>query len=134
MAASRRTLRATFCEQVGYHHVRQLGADLLFQVVSHRYDRGSIAITTNNSFKCWPEILGQDATLAAALLDRHLHADVSVIQGLSYRAKERLLLGQRLDQLGELLGQDALAADTRSETTCTECPRMYSGLVLLFET
>lgn len=84
-------LHATFCDEVGYLPIDKLGADLLFQVVSHRYERGSIAITTNKSFKRWPEILAQDNTLASALLDRLLHhAEVSVIEGSSYRAKDIL--------------------------------------------
>lgn len=79
------------CDEVGYLPIDKLGADLLFQVVSQRYESGSIAITTNKSFKRWPEILAQDSTLASALLDRLLHhAEVCVFEGRSYRAKDLL--------------------------------------------
>ena len=47
--------------------------DLLFQIISQRYERGSIAITTNRVFKHWPEIFNHDATLTSAVLDRLLH-------------------------------------------------------------
>lgn len=77
------------CDEVGYLPIDKLGADLLFQVISQRYERGSIVITTNRSFKRWPEILNHDSTLASALLDRLLHhAEVVLIEGPSYRAKD----------------------------------------------
>ena len=77
------------CDEVGYLPIDKLGADLLFQVVSQRYERGSIVITTNRSFKRWPEIFNHDSTLTSALLDRLLHhAEVAVIEGPSYRAKD----------------------------------------------
>lgn len=79
------------CDEVGYLPIDKLGADLIFQVISQRYERGSIAITTNRSFKRWPEIFNNDATLTSALLDRLLHhAEVAVIEGSSYRAKDLL--------------------------------------------
>jgi DNA replication protein DnaC len=61
---------------------------LLFQVVSHRYERGSIIVTTNKPFKRWAQIFNNDSTLTAALLDRMLHyAEVCVIEGPSFRGK-----------------------------------------------
>jgi DNA replication protein DnaC len=77
------------CDEVGYLPIDKLGADLLFQVISQRYERGSIVITTNRSFKRWPEIFNNDSTLTSALLDRLLHhAEVCIIEGPSYRAKD----------------------------------------------
>jgi DNA replication protein DnaC len=76
-------------DEVGYLPIDKLGAELFFQVVSQRYERGSIILTTNKSFKRWPEILNHDSTLASALLDRLLHhAEVCVIEGPSYRGKD----------------------------------------------
>jgi DNA replication protein DnaC len=76
-------------DEVGYLPIDKLGADLLFQVISQRYERGSIAITTNRPFKRWAEIFNNDSTLTSALLDRLLHhAEVILIQGDSFRSKD----------------------------------------------
>jgi DNA replication protein DnaC len=62
---------------------------LLFQVVSQRYERGSIVLTTNRPFKKWAQIFNNDSTLTSALLDRLLHhAEVIVIEGPSFRGKD----------------------------------------------
>lgn len=77
------------CDELGYLPIDKTGADLLFQIVSHRYEKGSLIITTNRVFKKWPEIFNNDSTLTAALLDRLLHhAETAVIEGDSYRMKE----------------------------------------------
>jgi DNA replication protein DnaC len=67
------------------------GAELLFQVISKRYERGSIIITTTNiAFKDWPRIFAGDAILTSALLDRLLHhAQPVLIEGDSYRSAKR---------------------------------------------
>ena len=67
------------------------GADLLFQIISARYERGAILMSTNRAFKNWPEIFNNDTTLTSALLDRLLHhADTCVVEGRSYRAKDHI--------------------------------------------
>ncbi len=77
-------------DELGYLPIDKTGADLLFQVISQRYERGSVIITTNRTFKQWPEIFNNDATLTSALLDRVLHhAEAVVLQGKSYRMKEK---------------------------------------------
>lgn len=77
-------------DELGYLPIDKKGADLLFQVISQRYERGSMIITSNRTFKQWPEIFNNDATLTSALLDRVLHhAEAVVIQGKSYRMKEK---------------------------------------------
>jgi DNA replication protein DnaC len=66
------------------------GADLAFQVISLRYERGSIVITTNIAFKDWPRIFAGDATMTSALLDCLLHyAQTVLIEGDSYRSAKR---------------------------------------------
>ena len=78
-------------DEVGYLPIDQSGADLLFQVISQRYERGSIILTTNKPFKQWPALFNNDATLASAVLDRLLHhADTVVIEGASYRMKDQI--------------------------------------------
>ncbi|MFH0837834.1 MAG: IS21-like element helper ATPase IstB, partial [Patescibacteria group bacterium] len=77
------------CDELGYLPIDKTGADLLFQIISHRYEKGSLIITTNRVFKNWPEIFNNDSTLTSALLDRLLHhAETVVIEGDSYRMKE----------------------------------------------
>jgi DNA replication protein DnaC len=77
-------------DEVGYLPIDQHGADLLFQVISARYERGAIVLTTNKAFKQWPSIFNGDSTITAAVLDRLLHhGEVAVIEGPSYRMKDR---------------------------------------------
>jgi len=76
-------------DELGYLPIDKTGADLLFQIISHRYEKGSLIITTNRVFKDWPEIFNNDTTLTSALLDRLLHhTETVVIEGKSYRMKE----------------------------------------------
>jgi len=82
--------RLLVLDELGYLPIDKLGADLLFQVISARYERGSIVLTTNKAFKHWPAIFNNDSTLTAAVLDRLLHhAETVVIEGPSYRMKEQ---------------------------------------------
>jgi DNA replication protein DnaC len=77
-------------DEIGYLPIDQRGADLLFQVISARYERGSIILTTNKAFKQWPAIFNGDATITAAVLDRLLHhGHTVVLEGSSYRMKDR---------------------------------------------
>jgi DNA replication protein DnaC len=77
-------------DEVGYLPIDQKGADLLFQVISQRYERGSIALTTNKPFKQWASIFNNDSTIASAVLDRLLHhAETVLIEGPSYRMKDQ---------------------------------------------
>lgn len=78
-------------DELGYLPIDKHGADLLFQVISQRYERGSTIITSNRAFKQWPEIFNNDSTLTSALLDRLLHhAETQVIEGKSYRMKDQV--------------------------------------------
>ncbi len=79
------------CDELGYLPIDKRGADLLFQIISQRYERGSIVLTTNKVFKQWPSIFNNDSTLASAILDRLLHhAQTIVLEGRSYRMKDRI--------------------------------------------
>ena len=73
-------------DELGYMPVDKEACDLLFQIVSNRYERGSIVITTNRSYKDWPIIFNNDATVTSAILDRLLHhVETIKIEGQSYR-------------------------------------------------
>jgi DNA replication protein DnaC len=77
-------------DELGYLPLDKRGAELLFQVISKRYEAGSILITTNIAFKDWPQIFAGDATMTSALLDRLLHhAHPILIEGDSYRSAKR---------------------------------------------
>jgi DNA replication protein DnaC len=78
-------------DEVGYLPIDKVGADLLFQVISQRYERGSIVLTTNQAYKHWAKIFNNDSTLTSAVLDRLLHhADTVIIEGQSYRMKDQI--------------------------------------------
>jgi DNA replication protein DnaC len=76
------------CDEIGYLPLDKPGADLLFQLISQRYEQGSLVLTTNKEYKRWSEIFNSDAGLTSAILDRVLHrAETVVIEGKSYRMK-----------------------------------------------
>lgn len=79
------------CDELGYVPIDKHGADLLFQIVSNRYERGAMIMTSNIAFKHWPSIFNNDATLTSAILDRLLHhAETVIITGKSYRMKDQI--------------------------------------------
>ena len=59
--------------KLGYLPIDKAGADLLFQIISGRYEKGSTIITTNQIYKNWSRIFNNDATITSAVLDRLLH-------------------------------------------------------------
>jgi DNA replication protein DnaC len=76
-------------DELGYLPIDKRGADLLFQIVTARYESGSIVITTNRPFRDWGRIFDVDNTLATAMIDRLMHhGDAILIQGSSFRMKE----------------------------------------------
>ena len=78
-----------FIDEVGYTKLSQEQAQHFFELVTARYEHGSIILTSNTNFAQWGSLLG-DEVLATALLDRLLHhAEVIPINGRSYRMKER---------------------------------------------
>lgn len=79
-------------DEVGYLPLDRDEANMVFQLISRRYERGSMIITSNKAFTEWGSVLGDDV-LATAILDRLLHhCDVLAINGPSYRLKDRLSL------------------------------------------
>jgi DNA replication protein DnaC len=76
-------------DEVGFQPFSRQDAALFFRLISYRYGRGSILITSNKSVRDWPEMLAGDEVLAAAILDRLLHdSHVLNISGRSYRLKD----------------------------------------------
>src|SRR5262249_39658751 len=76
-------------DELGYLPIDKHGADLLFQIISQRYERAPMVITTNRVYKHWSQIFNNDSTLTSAILDRVLHhVDTVIIEGKSYRTKK----------------------------------------------
>ncbi|MDA0684849.1 MAG: IS21-like element helper ATPase IstB [Bacteroidetes bacterium] len=77
-------------DEIGYTHLNPDHANSLFDLITARYERGSIILTSNLSFNDWGKLLG-DEVLATALLDRLLHhAEVITINGRSYRMRNHI--------------------------------------------
>ena len=77
-------------DEMGYFALDKRAAQFLFQLVSRRYQKGSLILTSNKSYADWGDIFS-DSVLASALLDRLLHQSVTVnIRGSSYRLKDKL--------------------------------------------
>lgn len=75
-------------DEVGYLPLEPGGANLFFQLVNVRYEKGAMILTSNRGFREWGQVFG-DNVIAAALLDRLLHhAIVIEIDGSSYRLRE----------------------------------------------
>jgi len=80
-------------DEMGYLPLDDLGATIFFQLVSARYERGSIVLTSNKSYGDWGSIFG-DPIIATAILDRLLHHSTTInIRGESYRLKDRRRAG-----------------------------------------
>lgn len=87
-------------DEMGYLPMDDLGATIFFQLVSARYERGSIILTSNKSYGDWGSIFG-DIIIATAILDRLLHHSTTInIRGESYRLKDRRKAGLLPQQEG----------------------------------
>ena len=76
-------------DEVSYIPFQGEAANLFFQLVSSRYERASIIMSSNKAFSRWGEVFGDD-TVAAAMIDRLVdHAEVINLKGDSYRLKGR---------------------------------------------
>jgi DNA replication protein DnaC len=76
-------------DDFGLRPITAQGAEDLYEIIHHRYERGSIVLTSNRSPSEWPELFG-DSILASAALDRLTHhARVTIITGDSYRQMQR---------------------------------------------
>jgi DNA replication protein DnaC len=76
-------------DEVGYIPFEPEAANLFFQLVSSRYERASLIVTSNKPFGRWGEVFGDDV-VAAAMIDRLVHhAEVIALKGDSYRLKNR---------------------------------------------
>lgn len=85
--------RVLVIDEMGYLPLDSMGATIFFQLVSARYERGSVILTSNKSYAEWGTIFG-DPIVATAILDRLLHHSTTInIRGESYRLRERKKAG-----------------------------------------
>ena len=85
--------RLLIIDEIGYLPIDRAGANLFFQLISRRYERGPVILTSNQSFGNWGEVFG-DRVIATAILDRVLHHAITInIRGNSYRLKDKLKAG-----------------------------------------
>lgn len=93
-------------DEVGFRPLDRTEANLFFRLISARYERGSILLTSNKHVRDWPAIFADDEILTTAILDRLLHhVQIVHIDGRSYRLRD----------LGALLG-------AKPETSRTPAP------------
>ena len=71
------TPRLLIIDEIGYLPIDRLGANLFFQLISRRYERGPMVLTSNQSFSAWGDVFG-DRIIATAILDRLLHHAVTL--------------------------------------------------------
>jgi len=85
--------RLLIIDEIGYLPIDRTGANLFFQLISRRYERGPMILTGNLSFGAWGDVFG-DRVIATAILDRILHHAVTLnVRGNSYRLKDKLKAG-----------------------------------------
>jgi DNA replication protein DnaC len=86
--------RLLIIDEIGYLPMSQEQANLFFQVIARRYEKGSMILTSNLPFGQWDQTFAGDATLTAAMLDRLLHhAHVASIQGEGFRLRDKRRAG-----------------------------------------
>lgn len=85
--------RVLILDEIGYLPMTREEASLFFRLLSRRYEKASIILTSNKSFSDWGDVFG-DHVLATAILDRLLHHSTTInIKGESYRLKEKRKAG-----------------------------------------
>ncbi len=86
--------RLLIIDEIGYLPVAREQANLFFQMVARRYEKGAMILTSNLTFGSWDQAFAGETVLAAAMLDRvRHHASVVQISGESYRLKDKRRAG-----------------------------------------
>jgi hypothetical protein len=104
-------------DEIGYLRFARAQANLFFQVVARRYEKGSMILTSNLAFGSWDEAFAGDAVLTAAMLDRILHhAAIVQIAGESYRLKDKRRAGVM-----------ARPTRTKGDNVCKRAPHSHTS-------
>jgi len=78
-------------DDLGYVNIDMQRLNLFFELISKRFEKGSIIFTTNLPFEQWGTVFRQDEVMASAILDRFLHYWHTIpIQGISYTVKDKI--------------------------------------------
>jgi len=86
-------------DDIGYVKKNDSESQVLFELIAHRYERGSLLITSNQAFSEWDSIFG-DNMMTVAAIDRLVHhSDIYQIQGESYRKKQAMKLNSNTGQV-----------------------------------
>lgn len=113
--------RLLIIDEIGYLPLQQEQANLLFQIIAKRYEKGSIVLTSNLPFGQWHTALAGDTSLTAALLDRLLHHSIILnIQGESFRLEDKRKAGIIPDKsiVQQKGGENELSKYTQSIWKC----------------
>ena len=115
-------------DEMGYVPLDQRSAQFLFRLISRRYQKGSIILTSNKSYGEWGDVVS-DYVLATAMLDRLLHYSTTIhIRGESYRLREKRKAGVFHDLSTKLVkGSPAPSQKTQGEGQ-SETNSRYEGL------
>ena len=134
--------RLLIIDEIGYLPIDRQAATLFFQLISRRYERGPMILTSNQSFGSWGDVFG-DRVIASAILDRILHHATTIsIRGDSYRLKDKLKSGVvKPTTAGRVscglpvdaaVPVDALPRDHRDlDRPQTACPQAPTGVVVV---
>jgi len=106
--------RLLIVDEIGYLPMSREQANLFFQIVERRYERGAMILTSNLTFGSWDSAFAGDSLLTAAMLDRVLHhSSIISINGESYRLKDKrkaaILFEAKQDQSNLTVHSDPIA-------------------------
>jgi DNA replication protein DnaC len=103
-------------DEIGYIPIDRQGANLFFQLISRRYEKGSILLTSNQSLGAWGDVFG-DPVIATAILDRLLHHSITInIKGESYRLREKRKAGLFKSPVGAAAQSESIAPSHADST------------------
>jgi len=104
-------------DEVGYIPFARVAANLFFQVINGRYERGSMILTSNRAFSGWGEVFGGDVVVAAAMIDRLVHhAEIISLKGSSYRLKGKEAFTQAGAVAAAAVGAGLLQGERNAES------------------
>jgi DNA replication protein DnaC len=93
-SCDQRAYKLLIVDEIGYLPMSREQANLFFQIITRRYERGAMTLTSNLTFGSWDSAFAGDSVLTAAMLDRVLHHSTIVsINGESYRLKDKRKAG-----------------------------------------
>jgi DNA replication protein DnaC len=122
------TPKLLILDEMGYVPLDQRSAQFLFRLISRRYQKGSIILTSNKSYGEWGDVVS-DYVLATAMLDRLLHYSTTInIRGESYRLREKRRAGVFHDLTAKSVKAGPSASRKTQGAGAIEADSRYDGL------